>query len=131
MIPSLIGYVTSSSLTTQLGSYAPLASTAFTGTATLGGQTLATTNQIPSLTGYLQQSILHSPVYADPGRCIDLGCDYYQTAYINFQSSNVLFTGYTALYSARIVSSGGSITVTGLGVLNYYAISHISMILSK
>ena len=36
----------------QLTAYAPLASPAFTGTATLGGQTLATVNQIPSLTSY-------------------------------------------------------------------------------
>ena len=43
-------------LTSTLAAYAPLANPAFTGTATLGGQTIATVNQIPSLDGYLTSS---------------------------------------------------------------------------
>ena len=48
---SYLGSVTSN-IQAQLNNKAPLGSPAFTGTATLGGQTLATINQIPSLTGY-------------------------------------------------------------------------------
>ena len=41
---------------------------AFTGTGTLEGQTLATTNQIPSLTNCLQQAIFLDPICYSKGR---------------------------------------------------------------
>ena len=40
--------------TSALSAYAPLANPAFTGTATLGGQNIATVNQIPDLTSYVK-----------------------------------------------------------------------------
>ena len=50
----------SSNIQTQLNTKAPLASPAFTGNPTLDGQTLATGNQIPSLTSYAP---LDSPAF--------------------------------------------------------------------
>ena len=44
-------------------------------TGALGGNTIATTNQIPSLTGYLKQATSLAPVYYNVGRNIVLGCD--------------------------------------------------------
>lgn len=44
----------------NIAQYAPLASPAFTGTATIGGQQIATVNQIPSLSGYLTTSAASS-----------------------------------------------------------------------
>lgn len=41
-----------------LASYAPLANPAFTGTATLGGQTIATVNQIPDVSGFATKAEL-------------------------------------------------------------------------
>lgn len=58
-IPSLDGYLTEANASTtyatktELSSYAPLANPAFTGTATLGGQIIATVNQIPDVSGFL------------------------------------------------------------------------------
>lgn len=40
--------------TSALSAYAPLANPAFTGTATLGGQNIATVNQIPDITSYVK-----------------------------------------------------------------------------
>ena len=53
-IPTEISYLhaVSSNIQTQLNNKASLASPAFTGTASLGGQHIATTNQIHSLTVY-------------------------------------------------------------------------------
>ena len=50
----------SSNIQTQLNTKAPLASPAFTGNPTLGGQSLATVNQIPSLTPY---ALLDTPAF--------------------------------------------------------------------
>ena len=101
----------------------PLASLAFTGVATLSGQTLATVNQLPNLTGYLKQATL-TPVYYVAARCIQLGVDYLDAAYINFHSTAPSLYGYSADYSTRIVSIGGSPSTSGQGYLNYYAAGH-------
>ena len=89
----------------------------------MGGKTIATTDLIPSLTGYLKQASNLSPVYANSGRRIELGCDVFNYSYIDFHSADP-FALYIADYSARIISYGGSSQVAGQGALSYNALSH-------
>jgi len=72
----------------------------------------------------LKQATILSPVYYTDARHIQLGVDYYNTAYINFHSTTQLLSGYLADYSTRIVSSGGSTSTTGQGYLAYYTLGH-------
>ena len=53
-------------------------------TGTLNGNTIATTNLISSLTGYLKQATGLSPAYYNTGRNIFLGCDSTKNSYIDF-----------------------------------------------
>ena len=69
-----------------------MASPAFTGIATLGGETLATTNQIPSLTAYAS---LASPAFTGPAT---LGSKYIATtdivmgyATMNWVTTNLVY----------------------------------------
>ena len=71
----------------------------------------------------MKQATTLTPVHYSVARNIQLGADLYNTAYINFHSTSVLLSGYTADYSTRIVSSGGSTSVTGLGVLSKQVLS--------
>ena len=52
-------------------------------TGTLGGNTIATTNLIPSLTGYLKQATSLTPVYYNAERNIVLGCDSANNSYMH------------------------------------------------
>ena len=98
-IPNLMGYVTSSSLTTTLASYAPLASPAFTGTATLGGKT-----KHQSYACLLQFGEIHRI------GCYD--CKHFKSGFSFVQ------------YHGRIQYTGESITV-GTGTLFSYTTQHM------
>lgn len=69
-------YATTSALTAKadasaLANYAPLANPAFTGTATLGGQTIATVNQIPDTSAFITSTPSANLVTASAGITID------------------------------------------------------------
>ena len=121
----------------SLTGYAKLASPAFTGTATLGGQTIATVNQIPIVTGYapltsaalmrsptvngnyvLGRSTTISPAYYGAGRCIELDVSTANTARLDFHSYD---TSTTTDYNGRIVCTGGVANTVGGGTLTVYS----------
>ena len=133
-----------SAIQTQINNLAPKASPTFTGTVsvpglpsthnlgcgtnsvtcgtltcntgTFGGNTIATTNQIPSLTGYLKQATGLSPAYYNTGRCITLGCDSANNSYIDF---HCLDTG-TGNPDVRIQAYGATAGSNFIGDLSFY-----------
>ena len=124
----------------SLTGYAKLASPAFTGTATLGGQTIATVNQIPVVTGYaplanaaltgsptvnggyiLGRGTTISPAYYGAGRYIEMDVSSANTARLDFHSFD---TSTTTDYDGRIVCTGGVLNTSGSGSLTYTATTH-------
>ena len=69
---------------------------------TMGGNTIATTNQLPNLTGYLKQGTTLTPVYYNTGRCISLGCDSANNSYLDFHCVDAATTSQT---DVRILES--------------------------
>ena len=72
---------------------------------TMGGNTIATTNQLPNLTGYLKQATTLTPVYYNTGRCISLGCDSANNSYLDFHCVDAATTSQA---DVRIQARGGS-----------------------
>ena len=106
----------------------------FTGTVKIGSLTVATTDLIPSLSGYatlaspaltgnatlnsqsiLTQSNFLQPVYTSVGRFVELGCSIANYAGLEFHSNDAATTAVN--YDTRIYSSGGTSGSIGQGGL--------------
>lgn len=95
-------YATTASVNSSLSTKANLASPAFTGTATLNGQNIATANQIPSLSGYLTESAAAS-TYQPIG-------NYATTTQLSTKADSSALANYLPVSGGTVT---GNLTVTG------------------
>ena len=95
-------YATTASVNSSLNTKANLASPAFTGTATLNGQNIATANQIPSLSGYLTESTAAS-TYQPIG-------DYATVTQLSTKADSSALSNYLPVSGGTV---SGNLTVTG------------------
>ena len=95
-------YATTASVNSSLNTKANLASPAFTGTATLNGQNIATADQIPSLSGYLTESTAASK-YQPIG-------DYATTTQLSTKADSSALANYLPVSGGTVT---GNLTVTG------------------
>jgi hypothetical protein len=108
-----VAYVSNAIANINFSTYAPLASPAFTGTPTYGGYTLATVNQIPSLTPYAP---LASPAFTGTPTISTTPTSSQTTAIANVQYVADAISGITPIslanYAQLTLSSGGFQTFT-------------------
>ena len=80
---------------------------------------VATTNQLPSMTGVLRQATSLTPVWYSDKRCITLDASGMNMATLDFHSNDAAPS--TALYDARIQVLNGSNSTHGGGSMYIYA----------
>ena len=88
-------------------------------TLTLNNVSVATTNQLPSMTGVLKQATTLSPVWYSNNRCITLDVSSSNIATLDFHSNDSATS--TQLYDARIQVLNGSNSTYGGGSMYIYA----------
>ena len=118
-----------------------VASHTFSGTGKIGSLMVATTDQIPSLSGHatlaspaltgngtlngltiLTQATTVIPTYSSVGRFVEVGCSLANYASVEFHSNDANTAAVT--YDPKIYSSGGTTGSIGQGALYYSAKTH-------